>query len=305
MQQPNTLRTAVFSRQIALQKPAEKQRNRGNRRRFDCVPKEFCFEGVQKSDRFRHRRALPRGCTRKTRGRANRSLRRTHWVNLPDLWNSKKRPKNGSCRIHWTQNSTNRQTERRSPAVPSNSPNSAKNRGSVSGASSSESKSSAFSTPRAARASVSAPRSCRGTDYVETWKRGNALEALEPQREVRVVERRRGFPRGRRELALKRLLDLENFTGSFVDGGKRAGLAKTAALAVEGEELVVPGDDRRVEDQPLQHLGMRETGKPDRSRGRRRRPRPRNSMEGASEWVESMDTPMAWVENSMEHSMQS
>lgn len=114
-----------------------------------------------------------------------------------------------------------------------------------------------------------------------------------------VVERRRGFPRGRRELALKRLLDLENFTGSFVDGGKRAGLAKTLALAVEGEELVVPGDDRRVEDQPLQHLGMRETGKPDRSRGRRPRPRPRNSMEEASEWVEWMGNSMEGVENSM------
>ena len=136
--------------------------------------------------------------------------------------------------------------------------------------------------------------------YVETWKRGNALEALEPQREMRVVERRRGFPRGRRELALKRLLDLENFTGSFVDGRKRAGLAQTAALAVEGEELVVAGDDRCVEDQPLQNLGMRETGKPDRSRGRRPRPRPRNSMEGASEWVEWMENSMEWMENSME-----
>ena len=118
---------------------------------------------------------------------------------------------------------------------------------------------------------------------------------------MRVVEIRRGFPRGRRELALKRLLDLENFTGSFVDGGKRAGLAKTLALAVEGEELVVPGDDRRVEDQPLQHLGMRETGKPDRSRGRRRRLRPRNSMEGVEN---SMEHSMEGVENSMEHSME-
>lgn len=94
-----------------------------------------------------------------------------------------------------------------------------------------------------------------------------------------MVERRRGFPRGRRELALKRLLDLEELAGGAADGGGRAGLAGALALAVEGEELVVPGDDRRVEDQALQHLGMRETGKPNRSRGRRPGPRPKNSME--------------------------
>lgn len=278
MQQANALRTAVLATQIALQKPAEKQRNRGNRRRFDCVPKEFCFEGCQKSDLFRCRRALPRGYTRKTRGKASRSVRRRNWGNLPDLWNSKKRPKNGSCAIHWTQNSTNRQTLWRS-SVPSNSPNSAKNRGSVSGASSSESKSSVFKTPRAARASVSAPRSWRGTDYIETWKRGNALKALEPERQVRVVEIRRGRPRGRRELALKRLLDLENFGGIFVNGGQSARLAGAKTFAVEVEEGVIPSDDRGVEDQALQHLGMRETGKHDRFRESRARRRRKNSIE--------------------------
>ena len=102
---------------------------------------------------------------------------------------------------------------------------------------------------------------------METWKRGNALKALEPKRKMRVIEIRCGIRCGECELGLKRPLDLEKFAGVFVNGGNGVILTELAAFSVEIEKRIVPRNDRRVEHETLQHLGMRETGKLDPPRG--------------------------------------